>query len=548
MIASPPSPQPKHCRACRPALTEKLGVRSWWNGQRPFRRRRPCAARTCLDEREDLRRRYRLDRASLIRDIRAARRSEREAVGHARRDSRSIVVRRRRRARRGGRRCASTVAAPARARRGLRAEIDVVEHERAQREHRLADLVALGDVAGALGGLDEVVHERVDAPRARRPEHSISARGRSLGSSMPARIASSMSWLMYATRSTMRTILPSSVSGSLRPVCVEDAVAHLPGQVEPRRRARAVDDASDCSLWRNPPPNRSRSARRAPPRRRGRTAGGRDRGRARSPRRDLRSAAARARRRARCRSSRACASCRVRKWSPSGSMKTCVLPFSRRNAFEWTIRSRSRWNGVRSRHSSSGGAARASVRANGERRQPLLLVLANARLEGVGNPSGELRHASSALDDDRDGAAVRAPGGAGDVRRPGRAEEDDHGCDLLGLGEPAERTTRADGREHLVARSCRSAPPAGRRGRPRRATPRSRSARASRRCSGSRPWRTGRRPAARARARPPSYRVVGHRRRRPLPGGRRDVHDRARRRARASPAGRRGSCGRSSSR
>src|SRR5437764_1990220 len=35
-------------------------------------------------------------------------------------------------------------------------------------------------------------------------------------------------------------------------------------------------------------------------------------------------------------------------------MKTWVLPFSRRNGFEWTIRSRSRWNGVRTPHSSSG--------------------------------------------------------------------------------------------------------------------------------------------------------------------------------------------------
>ena len=37
-------------------------------------------------------------------------------------------------------------------------------------------------------------------------------------------------------------------------------------------------------------------------------------------------------------------------------MKTCVFPFSRRNAFEWTMRSRSRWNGVRTLDSSSGSA------------------------------------------------------------------------------------------------------------------------------------------------------------------------------------------------
>src|SRR4051812_20646572 len=37
-------------------------------------------------------------------------------------------------------------------------------------------------------------------------------------------------------------------------------------------------------------------------------------------------------------------------------MNTCVLCLSRRNAFEWTIRSRSRWNGVRSGESGSATA------------------------------------------------------------------------------------------------------------------------------------------------------------------------------------------------
>src|SRR4051812_12471433 len=40
-------------------------------------------------------------------------------------------------------------------------------------------------------------------------------------------------------------------------------------------------------------------------------------------------------------------------------MNPCVLCFSRRNALEWTIRSRSRWNGVRSDESSSVTARRA---------------------------------------------------------------------------------------------------------------------------------------------------------------------------------------------
>src|SRR5205823_760600 len=51
-------------------------------------------------------------------------------------------------------------------------------------------------------------------------------------------------------------------------------------------------------------------------------------------------------------------------------MKTCVLCFSRRNAFEWTIRSRSRWNGVRSGESSSGWARRAGYERDAGDRHP----------------------------------------------------------------------------------------------------------------------------------------------------------------------------------
>src|SRR5712692_10345087 len=45
-------------------------------------------------------------------------------------------------------------------------------------------------------------------------------------------------------------------------------------------------------------------------------------------------------------------------------MKTCVFPFRRRKGLEWTIRSRSRWNGVRTPHSSS---ARSRPRVSYER-------------------------------------------------------------------------------------------------------------------------------------------------------------------------------------
>ncbi len=43
-----------------------------------------------------------------------------------------------------------------------RAEVDALEHEPAQLAHRRARLLALDDVPGAGGVLDEVVHERVD--------------------------------------------------------------------------------------------------------------------------------------------------------------------------------------------------------------------------------------------------------------------------------------------------------------------------------------------------------------------------------------------------
>src|SRR5215212_8702987 len=61
---------------------------------------------------------------------------------------------------------------------------------------------------------------------------------------------------------------------------------------------------------------------------------------------------------------------RVRKWSPSGEMNTWVLCLRRRKAFECTIRSRSRWNGVRWEESCSGSSRRAGYErsASGESR------------------------------------------------------------------------------------------------------------------------------------------------------------------------------------
>ena len=103
------------------------------------------------------------------------------------------------------------------------------------------------------------------------------------------------------------------------------------------------------------------------------------------------------------------------------------------------------------------------VGTDGERRERTAPRRADPIVEGVGyqdfgdghrlsvSPSPDLPVGRpERSDDDRDGAAVDAPGRAGDVARPVGAEEDDHGCDLLGSREAAERPARADLREHLV--------------------------------------------------------------------------------------------------
>ena len=164
-----------------------------------------------------------------------------------------------------------------------------------------------------------------------------------------------MSWLMYATRSTMRTIFASSVSGSTGPVCVRMPSQTSCGQVQVAR------DPVGLLVVAEPEPRSGRGAPgRARPRRRVRTACVPCRARGRSPRSGPRSDGAPARRPGRSPSSRACASSACGSGRPAGSMKTCVFPFRRRNGFEWTIRSRSRWNGVRTPHSSSSARVRAS--------------------------------------------------------------------------------------------------------------------------------------------------------------------------------------------
>ena len=111
---------------------------------------------------------------------------------------------------------------------------------------------------------------------------------------------------------------------------------------------------TECSLWRNPRPKRSRPQRSS-------TSspmcpnGGWPRS-CPTPIASVRSSLSRSARatvREMPVTSSVCVS-RVRKWSPSGATNTCVLCLSRRNVLECTIRSRSRWNGVRSEQSGSG--------------------------------------------------------------------------------------------------------------------------------------------------------------------------------------------------
>src|SRR6266496_4754997 len=132
-------------------------------------------------------------------------------------------------------------------------------------------------------------------------------------------------------------------------------------------------------------------------------------------------------------------------------MKTWVLPFNRRNGFEWTIRSRSRWKGVRTPHSSS---ARGRPRVSYERTASGESQRSSCSRTRASKASATLPAISGirpSLDDDRDSASVHAPGGARHETGKVRAQEGDHRCDLLRLRKPAQRSAGGDAGEHLVA-------------------------------------------------------------------------------------------------
>ena len=119
----------------------------------------------------------------------------------------------------------------------LRAEVDAVEHERAQREHRLADLVALADVAGLLRGVDEVVDEPVDALRAGGAEQLDLVAGQVRFGEDP--VADRVVDVVVDVGDTVDDADDLSLErlGLLRARVGEDAVADLVGEVEPPRDA-----------------------------------------------------------------------------------------------------------------------------------------------------------------------------------------------------------------------------------------------------------------------------------------------------------------------
>ncbi len=83
------------------------------------------------------------------------------------------------------------------------------------------------------------------------PRISISSLRELVGPRTPARTASSMSWLMYATRSTSLTIRPSRVNGSVGPVWLRIPSRTSSVRFSPRpSRSSTSTTRSECSLWR----------------------------------------------------------------------------------------------------------------------------------------------------------------------------------------------------------------------------------------------------------------------------------------------------------
>ena len=202
--------------------------------------------------------------------------------------------------------------APRVLRGSLGPEVDALEHERAQREHRLPHLCRLADVVDALRGVDDVVHEPNRSARSRSSRGSRSRVREVVLGEKP--VAHGVVDVVVDVGDAVDEAddLPLERPGSRSPVCVR-----MPSQVScVRLSERAI--RWECSLCRKRPPKCRGARRRARPRPRARRACALCRARARSPHGGPRSTAARGRRRERSRLSRGYGSCACGSGRPPG--------------------------------------------------------------------------------------------------------------------------------------------------------------------------------------------------------------------------------------
>ncbi len=121
----------------------------------------------------------------------------------------------------------------------------MLEHERAQLQHRLADPLALNDLARLVRVLDEVVDERVDPPRPVSPRISIGSLGQvdSRDHTGAHRVVDVVVDVRDAVHQPDDPALERRRLGGA-PGMAEDPVADRPGQVEALTVAlERVDDA-----------------------------------------------------------------------------------------------------------------------------------------------------------------------------------------------------------------------------------------------------------------------------------------------------------------
>ena len=143
---------------------------------------------------------------------------------------------------------------------GLRPEVHALEHERAQVEHRPADVLALDDVVGVGRGLDDVVHERVDPARAALAEERDLLLRQLLGPEQPRpqRVVDVVVDVRDAVDEADDLALERL--GLVGPRVVEDPVARLGREVEPAPVAlQELDDAQRLLVVAEAAPKRSES-------------------------------------------------------------------------------------------------------------------------------------------------------------------------------------------------------------------------------------------------------------------------------------------------